>query len=364
MNPAHGRRPFAVLRAADPGDRDRWLTLWQGWPHREVFSHPGYAELFAGPHDDTCAAVWDDDASGVLYCFIQRSVPWQPGSSPDLQGLTDISSPYGYGGPYSWGKTDPAVAAQFWGHFDQWAHAHRVVSEFVRFDLRPERLLPYPGVVVEKQSNVVRDLRLEPDALWRDVEHKVRKNVKRATQLGVRIEIDSSGSRLSTFLAIYRGTMLHRQAPARYLFAEDFFARLHHSLPGQFIYFFAYHDGVAVAAELVLASATSLYSFLGGTKVASFDLRPNDLLKWEIIRWGQQHGMHSFILGGGFQADDGIFRYKRSFSPNGCVPLLVGQRVLEPETYARLVSSGETSIEARVPSVLPVAGYFPEYRSG
>ena len=32
------------------------------------------------------------------------------------------------------------------------------------------------------------------------------------------------------------------------------------------------------------------------------------------------------VLGGGYGADDGIFRYKRSFAPHGLVPFFVGRR--------------------------------------
>ena len=61
------------------------------------------------------------------------------------------------------------------------------------------------------------------------------------------------------------------------------------------------------------------------------------------------------MLGGGYGADDGIFRYKRSFAPHGLVPFFVGRRVLEPELYdeltARVGGAGE-------------GAFFPAYREG
>jgi hypothetical protein len=61
------------------------------------------------------------------------------------------------------------------------------------------------------------------------------------------------------------------------------------------------------------------------------------------------------VLGGGYGADDGIFRYKRSFAPRGLVPFFTGSRILEPELYDELT--------ARVGNTRDGA-FFPAYREG
>jgi Acetyltransferase (GNAT) domain len=108
-----------------------------------------------------------------------------------------------------------------------------------------------------------------------------------------------------------------------------------------------------VSSELVLLSATGAYSFLGGTHSAAFDLRANDLLKWELILRLKRLGKRRFVLGGGYRADDGIFRYKRSFAPRGLAPFFVGRRILRPELYRELTErAGGASDDA----------FFPAYR--
>ena len=54
-------------------------------------------------------------------------------------------------------------------------------------------------------------------------------------------------------------------------------------------------------------------------------------------------------------ADDGIFRYKRSFAPHGLVPFFVGRRVLEPELYAELTERAGGASDG---------AFFPAYRAG
>ena len=277
---------------------------------------------------------------GVLYPFHLRELPG------GAEGH-DIVTPYGYGGAF---RTGEANADAFWAAFDLWAAEHRVVSELVRFSLFRERMLPYPGQREQRLVNVVRDLGADP---WMDFEHKVRKNVNKARRSGLRVEIDETGARLDDFLRVYQGTLTRREADERYRFPRDFFERIRDGLPGHYVFAHVLDGDRVVSAELVLLSATTAYSFLGGTDEAAYALRPNDLLKVELFRWAEAAGKRRFVLGGGYEDDDGIFRYKRSFAPHGLVPFEIGMRVLDQDVYDSLTSRtgpGETR-------------FFPAYRA-
>ena len=320
---------FEVLTPDDP----RWLERWQAWPEREVHAHPEYVRLFEGEGQPLCAV---DD--GVLYPFLLRSDP------------VDLVTPYGYGGAFRTGEAD---ADGFWRAFDAWAVEHGVVSELVRLSLFPERLLPYPGEREERLLNVVRDLEPGADELWMDYEHKVRKNVKKARRSGLRVELDETAERLEDFLRLYEGTLDRREASDRYRFSRDFFEHVRDRLAGHFVYAHVLEGDRVVSSELALLSATSAYSFLGGTEESAFPLRPNDLLKVELMLWAKTAGKRRFVLGGGYRPGDGIFRYKRSFAPNGVVPFEIGKRILRAEAYDALVERAGRSAEP---------GFFPAYR--
>ncbi|HEY0150770.1 MAG TPA: GNAT family N-acetyltransferase [Longimicrobium sp.] len=351
---------FGVLDAAVPEERREWLAMWEAWPRREVFAHPDYVALYAeeGTGRARCAVLRSGGAS-VLYPFIQRDLRGEKFWDPSVGRASDLISPYGYGGACAWGDAPADLAAAFWARFDEWARGERVVSEFVRFSLFPEILLHYPGTREERQDNVVRSLDLDEERMWMDFEHKVRKNVKRAQRSGVTVELDPDGARLDDFLRIYQSTMDRREADSRYYFPQSYFERLQGGLPGQYMYFHALLGGEVVSTELVLVSAENVYSFLGGTDPEAFATRPNDLLKHEIIRWAAGEGKRRFVLGGGYQKDDGIYRYKLAFAPGGATPYHVGYRVLDPELYAALSRNrpGDPVPEASA------GGYFPAYRA-
>lgn len=196
-----------------------------------------------------------------------------------------------------------------------------------------------------------------------EYEHKVRKNVKRARQEGVRVEVDLEGSRLGEFLTIYHATMDRRGASDSYYLGGEFFERLVLGLPGQFVFFHALHGEAVVASELVLTSRDHLYSFLGGTRAEAFHLRPNDLLKHEANLWGLRSGMKAFVLGGGYRGRDGIYRYKLSFAPHGEVQFRTGRIVFDLQAYDRLLNARRAWEGVRGHQWQPQPGFFPAYRA-
>lgn len=350
-----------IWNARDPRDAARWADVHRAWPRREVVAHPAYVRLFAGDHAEPLAAYARTGSGFVLYPFLLRPV-----DAPHLRGDVlrhDITSPYSSssGGPFQDGVTD-VEAKEFWSAFDDFCRTRRVVSEFVRLHVFGERILPYPGAVEPRLANVVRDLRVPPDEMWREFEHKVRKNVNRARREGIRVEVDETGQRLDAFLDIYRATMRRRGAGTTYFFPPDLFRTIVRELPGQFVFFHALHDGRVVSTELALVSADHLYSFLGGTDESAFALRPNDLLKVEMFRWGRQRGLSRCLLGGGHVPDDGIFRYKRSFAPDSLLTYSTGARVLDRPAHTELVARHRSEGVRRDPAWRPDPSFFPGYR--
>jgi hypothetical protein len=337
-----------LLDARDAADHARWIEIWSQWPNREAQAHPAYLELFAGPEDRPRAAVLSSSRGSVLYPFLQRPIG----------EVSDLTSPYGYGGAYAWGGDRDSLAGAFWPAFDAWAKSAGVVAEFMRVAVGTDDTLPYVGELVRRQDNVIVPTAHAPTELWTSYAHKVRKNVNKARAANVRVVFDLTGERLDAFARIYLATMSRRSASQSYRFEAAFFQRLNATLPQGVAYFHAVLDGEVISTELALVSAQRIYSFLGGTDERFFDLRPNDLLKHEMIEWAHANGKSQFVLGGGFQPDDGIFQYKKAFAPDGVVPFYTGQRILDPDRYEHLVADRRASVGGPL-----AAEFFPAYRA-
>jgi hypothetical protein len=290
-----------------------------------------------------------------------RALGGEPYCDPSLRDCVDIATPYGYGGPFRWGTAwDRGMVRAFWSEFDAWAAGTRVVSEVVRLSLFPESLVEYAGDRRVLLDNVVVSLKDEGE-MWRAFDHKVRKNVNKAHAAGLTVTLDKNGERLDDFLAIYTGTMDRRNAGHTYYFPREYFERIR-DLKGQVAWFHAFMGEVMVSTELVLVSADRIYSFLGGTDAAWFHVRPNDLLKFEIMNWARDAGKKDFVLGGGYTRGDGIYKYKLSFAPSGSRPFSIGSRILNAEAYGELIHCRRVRASLQGVTWEPEPNYFPAYR--
>lgn len=353
---------FQMLDGRNAEETQRWLSLWEAWSDREVFAHPEYVRLFATETSHPMCATATQGGATVLYPLLLREID---ASALGLsEAAYDLTAPYGYGGPFCTSGCDKEeLAAAFWPEFERWAKESQVVSEFIRFSLFDEALLPYPGEKEKRLENVVCDLALDPERLWMGFEHKVRKNVNKAKRSGVEIALDSTGERLDDFLRIYEHTLTRREARSDYYFGREFFERINSNLAGHYLYLHAEYEGKIVSTELILLSKNSIYSFLGGTDEAYYQIRPNDLLKHEAILWAKQQGKTHFVLGGGYQPDDGIYKYKLGYAPQGITPFYVGRRIYNQPLYDELVERNRRQRVQETPQAELMSGFFPAYRA-
>lgn len=350
---------LTVLSAADDAQKQAWLDLWARWPEHEPAAHPGYLSAIASQDERPACAVIDVGDGGIMYPFLLRDIDLAAG----LSGYRDITGPiFGYTGAFKWNVTGD-IADTFWPEFTAWAQRERIVSSFVRLSLFEADLLSFDGRVRIIQPNVVRDLQHPDEVLWRDMEQKVRKNVRRARDEGVVIVSDTNWEHLEAFIQIYVSTMERRQAASRYRFEPTFFKKLLTAIPHSVQLYLAKVGSTFISGELVLTSRYHAYSFLGGTLDSAFPMRPNDLLKYEIILALREQGRTEFVLGGGPQPGDGVFRYKRSFAPHGVVNFKVGEKIFDPVVYEAIVRQRAALIEARGGQWPPSPDFFPAYRA-
>ncbi len=73
--------------------------------------------------------------------------------------------------------------------------------------------------------------------------------------------------------------------------------------------------------------------------------------------------MEAYILGGGPEGKDGIFKYKESFAPNGEVPFRVGKCIYNDEMYRYLVDCRRKWENSNQRNWIPIPEFFPEYRA-
>ena len=339
-------------------DGERWDQCVRSFYNYDVFYLREYVLAFMNENPKNGIPLllyYENGNDRAMNVVFRRDVAFDEklkGQIPS-EKFYDLSSPYGYGG-FLGVITDYEALNDAYNRF---CFSQRYICEFVRFELFSDYYKHYDGEVETRTHNVIRNLEMPLDEMWMDFKPKVRKNVKKANSYGLEIIIENTAERLKDFLDIYYSTMERSNAESEYYFSKSFFETLNKA-SGNVMYFHALYEGKVISTELVIYGAENCYSYLGGTNRDYFDLRPNDFLKYEIIKWAKTKGLKNFVLGGGYGADDGIFQYKTSLAPKGTVDFYIGRKIFDSVKYAKLVD-----LRAIDNPECQESGYFPRYRA-
>jgi lipid II:glycine glycyltransferase (peptidoglycan interpeptide bridge formation enzyme) len=352
---------FIVLDAK--ADYDEWLRIFNNWELKEPFAHPAYCSLFSNFKTDSKCAILMTDNGGVIYPFLLRDI--QKEEYATNINAKDIISAYGYAGMYKINlidNFDKTVLEKFRNIFQEWAISQSVISEVVKFHLFNEVYTEYDGNIESPQHNISVDLLKNIDIIWKNFDHKVRKNVNKALASNLTLIIDPDGTYFEDFLSIYNTTLNRRAALETYYFTESFFKKIINNMNKNFCFFHVLNNNKIISTELCLISKNNIYSFLGGTNSDFFHLRPNDFLKFEIIKWGLNNNKKRFILGGGYEKNDGIFNYKKSFDSSGIYNFNIGTKIFDIEKYNNVIKSKINYHISKNESWNPQYDFIPTYR--
>lgn len=373
-----GRRPdvgFSVL-TADGDDGARWSTLVAALPpeQRDIHFLPDYGRIYEKTYGHRpFLAIYSDEKNFVLQPFVRRRLNDLPFLRE--QGIVDpycdISNPYGYGGPLSScnaTKETVALCREFDRHFCAYCKDERIASEFTSLHpLIGNHLLVVDAgyVVPDRQKEIVYvDLTVPEEELWHQINRGNRSSINKARRRGVHIEKEPmEAGNLALFNRLYYQTMRRNKAADRWFFPEDYFRNCLDSLGEERVsLFIAFVDGVPASAYFLLHDYATVYYHFGGSDERFFELRPNNLLMYEVVLWAKRNGFLRYHLGGGVSstADDPLLHFKAGFSTNRAT-LFTYSRIHHQPTYNRLCELKQSHERATIGEVTK-SDYFPRYR--
>ncbi len=333
-----------LWRAVLPASASVFGSVEYAAIHEQLTGYP--ARLFV-------LQIGDNRLTYPFFMRPLRDLPFVPESS---RGWFDTLSPE-YTGP--WLHTPAALPEIFRDQFAGLCCQEKLIAEFAH--LHPWNwcaACTEPAAVSFDREIVYLDLTLPEDRLWRDsFTYACRKNIARAQQEKVRVFPAATADHIREFYRIYAHTMARRNALERYYFSLDYFLAFFEQLSHHARFVLAEYRDQIVAATLYLHDDVDVYSYLGGADQTFQRIRPTNVVVYDTIRWAQQQGKQRLILGGGYQPDDGIFRFKASFSPLRA-RFHVYRHVCLAEEYQTLCAAWMAYYGRELPQ-----GYFPPYRA-
>lgn len=275
----------------------------------------------------------------------------------------DVSSPYGYSGPFYNSDINDTCLTLFWKKVDEWYKANNVVSEFIRFSLNFNYRC-YTGSLHPTLLNVRGYLNSE-EFIWNNFKPKVRNNVRKAESENLTFKIfhkNISKETIIQFHDIYISTMERNKAEKRYFFNLNYFTEFILNNPKNCALAMVYKNEKPISTELMLLSDNTVYSHLGGTDSLFFNMRPNDFLKFEVIKWALKKNLKYYILGGGRENNDDLFKYKKTYFPHDNDVIYYTGRKLLLNTISEDLNEFQKNNNPEAYNINIKNGYFPLYR--
>jgi serine/alanine adding enzyme len=301
--------------------------------------------------------VLQDHHSLIAYPVSFRPIRSLPLAEEGTGSLVDMLSPE-FTGPLAWNGMQNSLAIEFRKRFSAFALTQGIVSEFVR-------LHPWKAFTAGLLENCLHfdreivyvDLSWPEERLWESFTHACRKNIKRSQRENVRVFEAQTISDIREFHRLYTQTMDDRKALKHYYFSLDYFSTIFDQLSDNARFVLAEYRNQVVAGTLYLYDRDDVYSYLGGADSNFQHARPTNAVIHDTILWSKKQNKKRLILGGSYSPNDGILRFKGSFSPERA-KFFVYKRVHLPNKYAALCRSWSSmyGVDAQT------APYFPQYR--
>lgn len=175
--------------------------------------------------------------------------------------------------------------------------------------LRTE-LPPDPSISTHS-DHVLHTLILDPDPniVFNRIHHMHRRNIKKAQKNNIRIEKGVDQQNIVDFYKLHLNNRRRQGMPVQ---PKRFFNLLRKKLLQQGMGFVlcAYIDEECIAAYIFLHLGRTLTYKYGASNPESLDLRPNNLLMWEGIRWGCENGYRVLDLGRTSLSNTGLRDFK------------------------------------------------------
>ncbi len=280
-------------------------------------------------------------------------------------GFYDVSSPWGYNGPFFKEGSSEALIKEFWNALDLWYTENNVVSEFLRFNFF-ENYHSYTGEAVHTLYNVKGDI-TDWDLFWSNLKSNTRNQFRKAEKTGLAFKLfykNITEKHVKDFYQVYIGTMDRRDAIDSFYHPLEYFLDFWKNNEEKCAIGLVYKDGLPISTELFLISESTLYSFLGGTDANHFKLRPNEYLKISAIKWANEEGLNYYMIGGGLSngKEDNLYLYKKKYFPfDDDIDFYTGRKIIMPKKYLEFLEISNMDKKNALENIKE--GFFPRYRA-
>ncbi len=156
-----------------------------------------------------------------------------------------------------------------------------------------KNLLQKKGFDYEPHLNLIIDLEQPMEELWKHIHSKRKNEIRRATKEGTLFEKKSDLESLSRCYHILKEVYGRAKLPLPHIqHFEEIFQK------DRLKIFVAVYEEKIIGCMLCISYKDILFDYYAGAYTHFYNKYPNDLLPWEVVKWGKENGFKSFDFGG------------------------------------------------------------------
>lgn len=274
-----------------------------------------------------------EGSSVFVYPYIKRPLENPYGK------YFDITSPYGYCGPYC---SDGPFLNKAEVSFIKYALENSIVTEFVRYHFLYNADLKFSENIKNEKNRVILTIDLNED--WENIWMKEmsvtnRNIVRKLEKEGFLFTIEAQHDDMDTFIRMYNMTMKNAGADDFYYFPDYFYHQLFKKLNGKIFLAKVFKDGEIFSSSLFIKSGSFFTYYLSARNVKWPQIPASNLILTNAIKFAKEQNCKWFNLGGGRtnSTQDALFKFKSNFCRQH-VDFYIGKRIHNKEVYDNIVS--------------------------
>jgi len=203
----------------------------------DIYFDPRLGEIYARLEGGRFREFNYETAAGhIRHQFIMRPIELADTlsdssdlSAAALETYSDLTTPYGYGGPlimeFEPGRKQELLAG-FAQAFADYCREQCIVSEFVRFHILAGNAADFSSIYETEHYNNTVGINLADydDPFQAEFSKSARKSLRRCLRDGLTYEIEEYPDTLTDFAEIYYQTMDRNEADDSYYFGAEYFS--------------------------------------------------------------------------------------------------------------------------------------------
>lgn len=303
-------RSYKTITDINRMDQNKWSEFVYNHPQGNIFQIPEMFNVYTKTkkYEPVFLAVVNGkgEIAGILLAVIQKEYS---GVLGDFTARSII-----HGGPLI-KDDDPDVLDFVLKEYNKIIKKKAIYSQFRNFwDWgNSKECFIKNGFEYEDHLTILIDLRKTEEQLWKEVYSKRRNEVRRATKEGAYFSIEHTEDSLKKCCGILQEVYSRAKLPIP---DYDFFYNLYRmGSNSRLLIFCAYYESQIIGCMLALSYKDTIYDFYAGSMMKFYNKYPNDLIPWEVFKWGKENSYKVFDFGGAGKPDVpyGVREYKKKF---------------------------------------------------